>query len=107
MESSERLDSDITSSRCGWRIARKFGEQIAARRSRIAPHVQDARSGRKPLPPHLPREVVVHEPEILCVAAIAIRALKAGRDHHGGAGEDLQVKVMTCSSKYAGLCRGY
>ena len=68
-QSSERLDSDIAQLEMRLEDCEEdVGEQIAARpepdrRRAFRPR---EKSARKPLPPHLPREVVVHEPEIVC-----------------------------------------
>jgi transposase len=49
-------------------LKENLGEQIAARSKRPAgdPKPRQNPAGRKPSPPHLPREVLVHEPEIAC-----------------------------------------
>jgi transposase len=68
-QSSERLDDDITQLEMRLEDCEEsLGEQIAARPEpdRHRTFRPREKSGRKPLPPHLPREVVVHEPEILC-----------------------------------------
>jgi transposase len=70
-QSSEKLDSEITQLELQLEdLEENFGEQIAASPKPATPEMT-AKSprkpaGRKPLPPHLPREVVVHEPEITC-----------------------------------------
>ena len=66
--SSEKLDRDIAQLELRLEDCEEnLGEQIAARPE---PQRREQRlrrkSARKPLPPHLPREVVVHEPEIVC-----------------------------------------
>ena len=69
--SSEKLDSDIAQLEMRLEDCEEdVGEHLAARPDRdrhrhSAPRPR-GKSGRKPLPPHLPREVVVHEPEIVC-----------------------------------------
>ena len=68
-QSSERLDSDIAQLEMRLEDCQEdVGEQLAARPERDRHRVARPRekSGRKALPPHLPREVVVHEPEIVC-----------------------------------------
>jgi transposase len=67
--SSEKLDNDIAQLEMRLEDCEEdVGEHLAARPEldrHSAPRPR-GKSGRKPLPPHLPREVVVHEPEILC-----------------------------------------
>lgn len=68
-QSSERLDNDIAQLEMRLEDCEEgLGEQIAARPEpeRHRAFRPREKSGRKPLPPHLPREVVVHEPEIVC-----------------------------------------
>ncbi len=71
-QSSERLDRDIDQLEMRLEdLEADCGEQTAAT-SEIpepnpGPKPRRRPSGRKPLPAHLPREVVVHEPEIACV----------------------------------------
>ena len=68
-QSSERLESDIAQLEMRLEDCQEdVGEQFAARPERDRQRVARPRekSGRKALPPHLPREVVVHEPEIVC-----------------------------------------
>jgi transposase len=63
------LDSDIAQLEMRLKDCEEgLGEQIAARPEPERHHAFRPRekSGRKPLRPHLPREVVVHEPEIVC-----------------------------------------
>ena len=57
---------------CAWKISRKARAEQSATRAQAQP--SRCRAGkarkpaiRKPLPPHLPRETVVHEPEIICI----------------------------------------
>jgi transposase len=67
--SSEKLDNDIAQLEMRLEDCEEdVGEHLAARpeRDRHSAPRPRGKSGRKPLPPHLPREVVVHEPEILC-----------------------------------------
>jgi transposase len=67
--SSEKLDSEIAQLELRLEdLEENLGEQIAARSKRPAsdPKPRQKPTGRKPLPPHLPREVLVHEPEIAC-----------------------------------------
>jgi len=67
--SSEKLDNDIAQLEMRLEDCEEdVGEHLAARpeRGRHSAPRRRGKSGRKPLPPHLPREVVVHEPEILC-----------------------------------------
>ena len=69
VQSSERLESDIAQLEMRLEDCQEdVGEQLAARPERDRHRVARPRekSGRKALPPHLPREVVVHEPEIVC-----------------------------------------
>ena len=67
--SSEKLDNDIAQLEMRLEDCEEdVGEHLAARPEldrHSAPRPR-GKSGRKPLPPHLPREVVVHEPEIVC-----------------------------------------
>jgi len=71
-QSSERLDGEIVQLELRLEdLEETVGEQIAARPRPREAKDQDLSqerkpTGRKPLPPHLPREVVVHEPEIIC-----------------------------------------
>ncbi|MCB8877395.1 IS66 family transposase [Acidisoma silvae] len=67
-QSSERLDGEIVQLELRLEdLEETVGEQIAASpRPREAKDHERKPTGRKPLPPHLPREVVVHEPEIIC-----------------------------------------
>jgi transposase len=71
-QSSERLDGEIVQLELHLEdLEETVGEQIAARPRPREAKDQDLSqerkpTGRKPLPPHLPREVVVHEPEIIC-----------------------------------------
>ncbi len=67
-QSSERLDGEIVQLELRLEdLEETVGEQIAASpRSREAKGQERKPTGRKPLPPHLPREVVVHEPDIIC-----------------------------------------
>src|SRR5262249_55575798 len=64
-QSSEKLDNDIAQLEMRLEDCEEdVGEQIAAGpepECRRVPIPRD-KSGRKALPPHLPREVVVHEP---------------------------------------------
>ena len=67
--SSEKLDNDIAQLEMRLEdCEEEVGEHLAARpeRDRHSAPRPRGKSGRKPLPPHLPREVVVHEPEIVC-----------------------------------------
>jgi transposase len=74
-QSSERLDRDIAQleMRLG-DFEETLGEQIAANPKQAAPQPETSPAaeprrkpfGRRPLPAHLPREVVVHEPQITC-----------------------------------------
>lgn len=66
--SSERLDSEIAQLELRLEdLEENFGEQVAASpKPAGTPKPARKPAGRKPLPPHLPREVVVHEPEITC-----------------------------------------
>ena len=72
-QSSERLDRDIAQLEMRLEdFEETLGEQIAASRpppepdSRPETKPRQKPPGRRPLPDHLPREVVVHEPEIAC-----------------------------------------
>lgn len=71
-QSSEKLDRDIAQLELRLEDCEEtVGEQIGARPEPPRSDCQreprpQQKSGRKPLPPHLPREVVVHEPEIVC-----------------------------------------
>ncbi len=70
--SSEKLDGEIVQLELRLEdLEENVGEQIAAGGRPHEPNSQQPNprrksTGRKPLPPHLPREVVVHEPEIAC-----------------------------------------
>ncbi len=71
-QSSERLDRDIDQLELQLEdLEADCAEQVAATAESPEPHAapkpRRPSSGRKPLPAHLPREVVVHEPEIACV----------------------------------------
>ena len=71
-QSSERLDRDIDQLELRLEdLEADCGEQAAATgeipEPNAGPKPSRKPSGRKPLPAHLPREVVVHEPEIACV----------------------------------------
>ena len=72
-QSSEKLDREIAQLEMRLEdLEENLGEQIAAQQTRSQPHGATAfkprpkSAGRKPLPAHLPREVVVHEPEVRC-----------------------------------------
>jgi len=70
-QSSERLDRDIDQLELRLEdLEADCGEQAAATgeipEPNAGPKPSRKPSGRKPLPAHLPREVVVHEPEIAC-----------------------------------------
>jgi len=76
-QSSEKLDRDIAQLEMRLEdLEETAGEQIAADpkpaalESEAGPQTtkpQRKPAGRKPLPEHLPREIVVHEPEITCI----------------------------------------
>jgi transposase len=76
-QSSEKLDRDIAQLEMRLEdLEETAGEQIAADpkpaalESEAGPQTtkpQRKPTGRKPLPEHLPREIVVHEPEITCI----------------------------------------
>lgn len=71
-QSSERLDRDIDQLEMQLEdLETDCGEQVAASAGTdnppTAPKPRCQPSSRKPLPAHLPREVVVHEPEIACI----------------------------------------
>jgi transposase len=76
-QSSEKLDRDIVQLEMRLEdLEETAGEQIAADskppelESEAGPQTtkpQRKPTGRKPLPEHLPREIVVHEPEITCI----------------------------------------
>jgi transposase len=71
-QSSERLDRDIDQLELRLEdLEADCGERVAATAAIPDPNPEPKPrrkpAGRKPLPPHLPREVVVHEPEIACV----------------------------------------
>src|SRR6185312_11150739 len=73
-QSSEKLDREIAQLEMRLEdLEEDLGEQIAANpelpepEANLEPKPHRKPSGRKPLPAHLPREVVVHEPEIACV----------------------------------------
>ena len=72
-QSSEKLDRDIAQLEMRLEdLEEDLGEQIAAHpelpepAANPEPKPRRKPTGRKPLPAHLPREVVVHEPEIAC-----------------------------------------
>jgi len=83
-QSTEKLDSDIAQLEMRLEDCEgEVGEQLAARPERDRQRALKSRekSGRKPLPPHLPREVVVHEPEIVCSYGAGCESLqRAGAD---------------------------
>ena len=84
VRSSEKLDNDIAQLEMRLEDCEgEVGEQLAARPERDRQRALKSRekSGRKPLPPHLPREVVVHEPEIVCSYGAGCESLqRAGAD---------------------------
>jgi transposase len=72
-QSSEKLDSDIAQLEMRLEdFEETFGEQAAANPKPQEPDTKPQApppckpTGRKPLPPHLPREIVVHTPQIAC-----------------------------------------
>jgi len=72
-QSSEKLDREIAQLEMRLEdLEEDLGEQIAANpelpepEANLEPKPHRKPTGRKPLPAHLPREVVVHEPEIAC-----------------------------------------
>ena len=72
-QSSEKLDREIAQLEMRLEdLEENLAEQIAALETRAEPKGATAfkprrkPAGRKPLPAHLPREVVVHEPEVSC-----------------------------------------
>lgn len=72
-QSSEKLDRDIAQLEMRLEdLEENLGEQIAAHpepaepEEKSEPRPRRTSTGRRPLPAHLPREVVVHEPEIVC-----------------------------------------
>jgi transposase len=72
-QSSEKLDREIAQLEMRLEdLEEDLGEQIAANpkppepEAKPEPKPRRKPTGRKPLPAHLPREVVVHEPEIAC-----------------------------------------
>lgn len=72
-QSSEKLDREIAQLEMRLEdLEENLGEQIAANpeppepEANAEPKPHRKPTGRKPLPAHLPREVVVHEPEIAC-----------------------------------------
>ena len=73
--SSEKLDREIDQLEMRLEdLEESLGEQIAAhdKQTEAEPETTEPSkprrkaAGRRPLPPHLPREVVVHEPEVSC-----------------------------------------
>jgi transposase len=70
--SSEKLDGEIVQLELRLEdLEETVGEQIAASPRPREPNNEQPSprrkpTARKPLPPHLPRDVVVHEPEIVC-----------------------------------------
>jgi transposase len=67
--SSEKLDHDIAQLELRLEdLEEGLGEQIAAAPRPLRPDAKPRQKpvGRKPLPGHLPREVVMHPPEIAC-----------------------------------------
>jgi transposase len=76
-QSSEKLDRDIAQLEMRLEdLEETAGEQIAAdpkppelesEAGSQTTKLQRKPAGRKPLPEHLPREIVVHEPEITCI----------------------------------------
>ena len=72
-QSSEKLDRDVAQLEMRLEdLEENLGEQIAAQAKQLdraeEPAAKPRRkpAARRPLPAHLPREVVVHEPEITC-----------------------------------------
>ena len=79
-QSSERLDRDIDQLEMRLEdLEEDCGEQIAASpespepEAKPEPKPRRTQLGRKPLPAHLPREEVVHEPEIACSCGSCVR----------------------------------
>ncbi|MBO0742967.1 MAG: transposase, partial [Hyphomicrobiaceae bacterium] len=73
--SSEKLDREIAQLEMRLEdLEENLGEQIAAHGKQTEPEPETKEpskprrkpAGRRPLPAHLPREVVVHEPEVAC-----------------------------------------
>ena len=83
-QSSERLDAEIAQLelRLG-DLEENEAEHQAARpdpASRDAPLRARAKAVRRPLPDHLPRETVVHEPELVCGCCEPGKLARLGED---------------------------
>jgi len=83
-QSSERLDAEIA--QLGLRLEdleENDAEHEAARPDLASPGGQSrprAKAVRRPLPDHLPRETVVHEPEMVCGCGDRSRLARLGED---------------------------
>jgi transposase len=68
-QSSERLDVEIEQLELRLEDLEESQAEQTAKRPQPEPRPNNPRKPavRRPLPPHLPRETVVHEPEIICV----------------------------------------
>ena len=68
-QSSEKLDAEIEQLELRLEDLEESQAEQHVQRSQpeSRPHTRRKPAIRKPLPPHLPREIVVHEPEIICV----------------------------------------
>lgn len=83
-QSSERLDAEIAQLELRLEdLEENEAEHQAARPdpvSRAAPSSPRAKALRRPLPDHLPRETVVHEPELVCDCCTPGKLARLGED---------------------------
>lgn len=68
-QSSEKLDAEIAQLELRREDLEESQAEQSAKRLQPQPVARNPRKPavRKPLPPHLPRETVLHEPEIICI----------------------------------------
>jgi transposase len=68
-QSSEKLDAEVEQLELRLEDLEESHAEQAATRAQREPRSSNRRKPalRRPLPPHLPREIVVHEPKIVCV----------------------------------------
>ena len=83
-QSSERLDAEIAQLELRLEdLEENEAEHQAARPDPASPAAQPrarAKAVRRPLPDHLPRETVVHEPELVCTCCDRSRLARLGED---------------------------
>jgi hypothetical protein len=75
-QSSERLDAEVEQLELRLEDLEENQAEQVAKRTQREPVGNNLRKPalRRPLPPHLPRETVVHEPEIICVCNVCDRS---------------------------------